>query len=70
MPAFSCSIVFFLILSKSNSSFIQKAVLAKLIFSSLLTQFNSHTLICCLTTKKTDFPENYNILQDISGMLT
>ncbi|KAA5465233.1 hypothetical protein F2Y37_17580 [Bacteroides caccae] len=68
MPAFSCSIVFFLILS--NSSFIQKAVLAKLIFSSLLTQFNLHTLICCQTTKRPDFPENYNILQDISGMLT
>ena len=32
--------------------------------------YKRQTLICCLTTKKTDFPENYNILQDISGMLT
>ncbi|RHC70984.1 hypothetical protein DW831_20375 [Bacteroides uniformis] len=32
----------FLILSKSNSSFIKKTVLAKLILYSLLTQFNLH----------------------------
>lgn len=23
-------------------------------------------MICCQTTKRPDFPENYNILQDIS----
>ena len=42
LPAFSYSMALFLILSKSNSSFIKKTVLAKLILYSLLTQFNLH----------------------------
>ena len=46
LPAFSCSMALFLILSKSNSSFIKKTVLAKLILYSLLTQFNLHPPKC------------------------
>ena len=42
LPAFSYSTALFLILSKTNSSFIKKTVLAKLILYSLLTQFYLH----------------------------
>ena len=43
LPAFNCSIALFLILSKSNSSFIKNCVSkVYILFYSLLTQFKLH----------------------------
>lgn len=74
LPSFSCSIALFLMLSKSNSSFIKKTVLAKLIIYSLLTQFNLHPqimglnsiIICFTSPPESDYRALFSFSSDSS----